>query len=630
MSRSLPFALVVLCSACLDLSEAGRTFSDDPRGGGAAGGSQASAGGAEMPLAGGSEAGNAGGGATAGGATAGGATAGGATAGGASAGGGGALWSDPSLSALSVTPGALSFAPATTMYAVTVPRGTSQVVLTPSAVLGARVSLKVNGTASGVGVAVAVPLGGAVSTITLVVTAESGATRTYTVVVSVGLNQQALLKAAAPAAGARFGFVLALSSDGNTLAVGAPGDSGGGAVYVFARSGGAWVQQARLTGAYTEAGDSFGAAVALSADGSTLATSAPHESSSATGVNGNENNNSAASAGAVYVFTRSGSTWARQAFLKASNAEADDQFGFEVRLSADGNLLVTSAYGEDSGGGQSGNAQSDAGAVYAFVRNGSTWSQNAYLKAPVPHADDSFGYALAVDPAGTVLAVGAVGDDGAAGAAGAVYVFQRTATSWTTPWTLRATNAGAGDGFGSSVAFDGSGTLLAIGAVGEASNARGVDGDMGNESMEGAGAVYLFSRSGSVWSQQHYFKASNADASDLFGSAVALSSDGSALLISAMNEASGGPGVDANASDNSAAKAGAAYLFERSGSTWSQASYVKASNPDANDQLGGWSVGLSADGKTLALGAVGEASASAANPADNSLVKAGAVYVFGR
>src|SRR6185295_13476722 len=104
------------------------------------------------------------------------------------------------------------------------------------------------------------------------------------------------------------------------------------------------------------------------------------EDSNATGVGGNQNDNSATEAGAAYVFTRpaGGTTWSQQAYLKASNAEADDGFGESVALSGD--TLVVGAYGEDSnatgvGGDQTDELASDAGAVYVFTRSGSTWSQ---------------------------------------------------------------------------------------------------------------------------------------------------------------------------------------------------------------------------------------------------------------
>lgn len=121
----------------------------------------------------------------------------------------------------------------------------------------------------------------------------------------------------------------------------------------------------------TGANDRFGTALALSTDGSTLAVGAVFEDSNATGVNGNQGNNSTSRSGAVYIFTRSGSAWSQQAYVKASNTGAGDQFGFALALSADGNTLAVGATEEDSnatgvGGNQVGNSALSSGAVYLY------------------------------------------------------------------------------------------------------------------------------------------------------------------------------------------------------------------------------------------------------------------------
>jgi cysteine-rich repeat protein len=190
--------------------------------------------------------------------------------------------------------------------------------------------------------------------------------------------------------------------------------------------------------------DAFGTSFALSADGSTLAVGAIGEASTATGIGGNQNNHTAAGSGAVYAFTRSGTTWSQQAYIKASNTGSGigsgDAFGVSVALSADGSTLAVGASGEDSaatgiGGDQADNAASNAGAVYVFTRNGTTWSQQAYVKASNTGANDQFGYSVALSADGT-LAVVAINEDSAATGiggnqannsatdAGAVYVFQ--------------------------------------------------------------------------------------------------------------------------------------------------------------------------------------------------------------
>src|SRR5205823_3209360 len=157
---------------------------------------------------------------------------------------------------------------------------------------------------------------------------------------------------------------------------------------------------------FGEGGTLQGHGVALSGDGNTLAVGAPYESSGAKGINGNQNDNSVFSAGAVYVFIRTNNAWSQQAYIKASNtgeaAVGDqlgdgDQFGFSIGLSADGNTLAVGAIGEDSGakginGDQSDNSQQGSGAVYMFTRSGTTWSQQAYIKPSNTDANDLFGY----------------------------------------------------------------------------------------------------------------------------------------------------------------------------------------------------------------------------------------------
>jgi hypothetical protein len=394
----------------------------------------------------------------------------------------------------------------------------------------------------------------------------------------------------------------------------------------------------------TFSGDMFGTPIALSADGNTLAVAALGEDSSATGINGNQADNSASLSGAVYVFARIGGVWSQQAYVKASNTQDNDQFGTGLAISADGNTLVVGAPGEDGGvaginGNQADNTLPGAGAAYVFVRNGTTWSQQAYVKASNPNANDFFGGAVGVSADGNTMAVGAIAErssatgvggneaDNSLANAGAAYVFARSGTTWTQQAYVKASNTGAGDNFGASLALSGEGGTLAIGAIAEDSAATGIDGNQADNTLSGAGAAYVFTRSGTTWSQQAYVKASNPGASDQFGGAVSLSGDGNLLAIGATEEDSAG-----GQADNSAASAGAVYVFARSGNTWSQQRYVKASNIDAGDRFG-TSLSISADGSTLVVGAPQEDSAAkgvGGDEDDNSLPANGAAYVFKR
>jgi hypothetical protein len=165
-----------------------------------------------------------------------------------------------------------------------------------------------------------------------------------------------------------------------------------------------------------------------------------------------------------------------------------------------------------------------------------------------------------------------------------------------------------------------------VGARYESSNATGINGDQADNSAANSGAVYVFTRTGSSWAQQAYIKASNTGANDVFGLSVSLSGD--TLAVGAFGEASNAMGINGNEADNSTSNSGAVYVFTRTGSTWAQQAYVKASNTEANDRFGG-SVSLSGD--TLVVGAFGEASNATGingSEVDNAAPNSGAVYVF--
>jgi hypothetical protein len=177
-----------------------------------------------------------------------------------------------------------------------------------------------------------------------------------------------------------------------------------------------WSQQAYVKASNTGAGDRFGASVALSADGDTLAVGAPQEDSGATRVNGPQGNDNALNSGAAYIFTRSGGQWAQEAYVKASNAGVNDRFGTSVALSGDGDTLAVGAHLEDSnatgiGGIENNNDIFNSGAAYAYARNAGEWRQQAYVKASNTGASDFFGYSVALSGDGATLAVGAYGED---------------------------------------------------------------------------------------------------------------------------------------------------------------------------------------------------------------------------
>lgn len=450
-----------------------------------------------------------------------------------------------------------------------------------------------------------------------------------------------------------FGARLALSADGRTLAVSARGEAsvngdqaddsapGTGAVYVFRLVDGVWSQEAYIKASNAGAKDWFGSELALSADGDTIAVGAKFEDSSETGVDGQGLDDSATDSGAVYVFTRDGGTWSQRAYLKASNAEASDNFGYALSLSGDGQTLAVGAHFEDSkvGGDEADNSMSLAGAVYVFARTGEVWAQQAYVKASNTTAGDAFGFSVSLSHDGDTMAVGASledysgegingqGSDNEKVDSGAAYVFTRTEGVWSQQAYVKASNTGAGDHFGYSVALSGDGDTLAVSAEAEDS---GFVGNELNNSVKDAGAVYVFRRSGSDWAQQAYLKASRPDQSDYFGEHVDLNDSGDILAVGANRQDSGAKGINDIEDDYSGAGAGAAYVFKRIGETWVQKAFVKASNTGTGDEFG-VRLELSGDGLTLAVGAPGEQSNSEGigkNQSNNSLMKAGAVYLF--
>jgi len=282
-----------------------------------------------------------------------------------------------------------------------------------------------------------------------------------------------------------------------------------GAAYIFTRTGTTWLQQAYLKASNTQSLDNFGWAISLNDDGSTLAVGTAEEDSAAVGIGGDETNNTSNASGAVYVFSRSGDVWSQQAYVKASNAGANDRFGSQLSFSSDGNTLAVGVPNEDSttmgiNGNEFDNFASDSGAVYVFTRAGTAWSQQAYVKS---------------------------------------------------------SNTEAGDAFGWSVSLNAAGNILAVSARYEQSSSLGVNGDETNNTTNGSGAVYVFQRTNLVWSQLSYVKAPSTDANDNFGTSVSLSSDANTLAVGSSGEDSAATDIGGSQSDNTATDSGATFLF---------------------------------------------------------------------
>ena len=396
----------------------------------------------------------------------------------------------------------------------------------------------------------------------------------------------------------------------------------------------AYLKASNTSDGVTGGGDWSGFSVAVSGD--TVVVGAHYEDSNTTGVNSTPNE-LAADAGAAYVFVRSGTTWTQQAYLKASNTGAGDQFGFSVAVSGD-TVVVGAHYETSSTTGVNSTPNqlaSRAGAAYVFVRSGTTWTQQAYLKAHQVTANDEFGNSVAVS--GATVVVAAPGEDSnttgvnstpneLAADAGAAYVFVWNGSTWTQQTYLKASRTLAGLGFGQSLAV--SNDTVVVGAHAESSSTQGVN-TTPNSSASYAGAAYVFVRSGTTWSQQAYLKAHQVTAGDMFGYSVAVSGD--TVVVGAPGEDSNTTGVNSTPNELASYGAGAAYVFVRSSGAWSQQAYLKAHQVSVNDNFG-FSVAVSGD--TVVVGDRQEDSSTTGvtvnGTPDENATNAGAASVFVR
>ena len=435
-------------------------------------------------------------------------------------------------------------------------------------------------------------------------------------------SQEAELTANDAAASDLFGYSVSVSGD--TVAIGArhddDGGSNSGSVYVFSRRGSLWSQEQKLIGYDTGTGDQFGASVSVSGD--TVVVGARFSDGLELG------------SGSAYVFTRNAGVWRQQQKLAADDALAGDLFGTSVSVSGD--TVVVGARHDDGGG-------SNSGSVYVFSRSGTLWSQKQKLIANDSAAGDQFGASVSVS--GDTIAIGASGTDDRFSDTGSVYVFSRRENLWSQQQKLTADDRELSDGLGTSVSVDGD-TLV---------SGAGGDDDGGNRS----GSAYVFTRSGSVWSQQQKLTADDAAADDRFGLSVSVSdgtivvgayratdgrtNSGSAYvfarndsvwnLLQKLSADDGEPGdsfgysvsvsgdtvvVGARRDGDGGFHSGSAYVFARSGNLWSQQQRLSADDAMARDEFG---VSVSVSGDTLVAGAYRD---------DDGGLNSGSAYVFTR
>jgi hypothetical protein len=291
-------------------------------------------------------------------------------------------------------------------------------------------------------------------------------------------------------------------------------------------------QEAQLMAGDGSPEDFFGYSVSLSNDGQTALVGSHFDDTL-----------TRADAGSAFVFVRNGSSWSLQAKLTASDAGASDLFGCSVSLNGDGNTALVGAFRDDTTGG------TDAGSAYVFVRNGSTWSEQAKLTASDGAATNLFGNSVSLSSDGNTALIGSYQYDSPGKVnVGSAYVFVREGTSWSQQTQLTAADGIANDYFGCSVSLSGDGNFALAGTY--------QDDQPG---AANAGSAYVFVRSGSSWSQQTRLTASDGAADDYFGFAVSLNSDGTTALVGAQRD-----------STTVAIITGSAYVFVRSGTSWSE------------------------------------------------------------
>ncbi|MFT7579723.1 MAG: MYXO-CTERM domain-containing protein, partial [Myxococcota bacterium] len=338
------------------------------------------------------------------------------------------------------------------------------------------------------------------------------------------------------------GSSLSLSLSGLRMLAGAPGGDRG-RVFVFDDGSGGYQQSAKLFQDIGAANDGFGVSLVLSGDGSTAIVGAPY-------LNGDH--------GAAYIFALAGGSWTQQA--KLVDPGAARLFGFSVALASNGNTALVGTLGFNA----------ETGTASVFVRSGAVWTHEATLRRADPVAGESFGRAVGLAPNGSAVFVGATGVtiDGYEDA-GAAFSFARVAGAWTQGQQLFPTEAPPTGWFGAKVVVSQGGNVALV-------------------SMPKSAAVYFFERISGRWETRYVYPDPSLTA-DEFGSALALSADGSTALVGACKTDYFGL-VDF----------GSVYVFQRSGGLWEVQQQLFAGMP--GDQYFGCAVALSGDGNTALIG----------------------------
>ena len=337
--------------------------------------------------------------------------------------------------------------------------------------------------------------------------------------------------------------------------------------------------QSTLVASNGSNGDQFGYSVSINSDATYAIVGAPRYEGSA----GYQDDY-----GSIYIYSRSGSTWTQQ--YLAGGTEIQEYLGYSVSISGDGSYAIAGAYGEDYVNGVGGIWNS--GRINIWVRSGSSWSSQAYIRAGDIGADNYFGASVAINNDGTYAIVGASGDDTGGTNMGSAYILTRSGSTWTQQQKIQHGDPSNNDTFGSSVAINSDGTYAIVGARTQ----TGFD----------YGAAYIFTRSGSTWTQQQKIQSSDVQSGDGFGGSVSISSDTNHAIVGAAGE------------DTGFTAAGSSYIFSRSGSTWTEQRILRSPTALEKDFFG-ISVSMSSNGSYVLVGA---------NEDDGGRVSNGTSYIY--
>lgn len=433
-----------------------------------------------------------------------------------------------------------------------------------------------------------------------------------------------------------FGARVALSADGETLAVSAPSkDNRTGEVAVYRRQApGQWALEQVLRAPLGGPDELFGVGLALSANGRTLVASASGESSSPSATGQLNEDGALPNSGAVYVFARVGTVWALESAFKPVQAVEFDFFGGQVDLSANGRVLVTTSVWQPL---------DFAREVHVFVKSGSDWVEQTVIAPAVPDPGDGFGASISLSADGRWLAIGDPGDDSAGSGtypaaltnegsadSGAVHVYTSLSGAWVAQAFLKPGVPQDGARFGQSVGLSSDGRVLVVGAT---EDQRDGQGNL-DPAFAAAGAAHVFDRTDLPWTQTDYLKSRLPAAEDRFGTAVAVSGDGLTLAIGAPDDDGEDIGVGGLVRVDGATNSGAVQVYRRQFGAWGAGIRVKPSHASAPRRLRfGDAVALSGDGAVMAVGAPRQSDATSGigtDPTayDGGAFSSGAAYLY--